>query len=217
MKQLKVNDLEGQWIGRYVAAGSGLPYEGRVIPARQNAPLPAEPFATVFLYRSVQRGTNVDGPDRQNIGIVGPRFGFKGSDGVGFGQAPMATAHTWRRVVSTRTDYYSVDFFRTGAFDYATRFRAWCSSPLGRLEMERIGYNLESGQRRFHASFYRTTEVRQMPGVINNEYEDRANLDLVVGVVETTYQLIPWAESARVTANRATETFTITPGASDAD
>ena len=91
-------------------------------------------------------------------------------------------------VYESLTLSYSVQWFRTGARDLARTFRLWAQSPAGILNAERRGL-----------TFYRTSEVRQIDDIVSEEWEERAGLDLYLGIVATNVQDVGLAATFDVT------------------
>ena len=112
-------ELSGQWLGEYIAAGADIPYKGRVLRQNTNVPSPATGvFATVLLMRAEVRGTNFSDGWREQ------RFDKTMLDTVEY---------------SAQVQTYSIQFYRQGAMNAASRFRLWTTSAAGLEHMERMG------------------------------------------------------------------------------
>ncbi|MCY3553736.1 MAG: hypothetical protein OXH56_00295 [Gemmatimonadetes bacterium] len=93
-----------------------------------------------------------------------------------------ADGHAWARLNDTAPDEqdafmsytfsYSLQWFRGGSVDRAHAFRIWAGSALGVLEAEELGL-----------TFIRAGDVRLMTEVDDDEWEERAGLDLAIGAV----------------------------------
>ena len=213
--------LDGRWLGRYVAKGAGMPYSGRVLPANGKAPTPANLFATILMMRSEQRGTNSHGPMQDVGGWSSMRhydIGHVLQEGGEYFRAIVEyddvdpnwqfAVHRWEKVgkhyrtqvVSTRDDTYSIQFFREGAAAAAQRLRLWTSSPEGRLEMERMGWDEDAEKRVFTATFLRCSDVRRLDAVTPGEWEQRAGLDISIRIVDYQTQYFPAVGTVDFTA-----------------
>ena len=95
----------------------------------------------------------------------------------------IADGHTWtndaaddngieQTVYESVTASYSVQFFRADAYDRARQLRVWAQSPTGKYGADRRGF-----------SFYSTSSVRQISEIVSEEWEQRAGIDLDVGIV----------------------------------
>lgn len=81
---------------------------------------------------------------------------------------------------------YSVQWMRTGARDAARRFAAWLASPAGHDEAIRQ-----------HLVVRRLSAIRRLDTLIADDWEERVNVDLMVGYVEALSD--PTAAIAAVT------------------
>ena len=88
-------------------------------------------------------------------------------------------------IIASKSAVYSVQFFRKGAYDAASRFRVWASSPLGRDDA--VGRGL---------TFQQCTDLRQLDSIISSTWEERAGLDLHLDFVQTLEQNLGLIESA---------------------
>ena len=77
-------------------------------------------------------------------------------------------------VFESSTLDYSVQFFRAGAYDAARQFKLWAKSPMGIQEAERRGLTLID-----------VSGVTQDDAVVSEDWEQRAGLNLTLGIVST--------------------------------
>ena len=156
-----------------VATGSGLPRPS-VIPGDEGGPFPELPCATVTPISDVPEGF----PWSRNTRIdmrtyTDPDF----TDGATIdSQAFQSTELS-----------YSVQWFGTGAADYARRFALWAGSPAGTSEIARRGL-----------TFYRTGPSRHLSALERDEWEERRGLDLFLGAVFTDTRDVGIIESTDV-------------------
>ena len=66
---------------------------------------------------------------------------------------------------------YSVQWFRKGARDNARSFRSWARGPYGINMATDYGF-----------TFIGTSEIRQIDEIVSSRWEERAGLDLSVGI-----------------------------------
>ena len=137
----------------YVARGSGLAHNC-VIPGNDNSPTPNGPFATVLL-------TTEELPDG---------FGWSRYERVLNAERNTIDMHAF----ASSQLVFSVQFFRSGASDYARRFATWTRSPAGVTEASRRGLTV-----------YRTETIRNLDEVDDEFWEERRQLDLVLGLVSS--------------------------------
>ena len=104
------------------------------------------------------------------------RPGSRGSDPTVFGTT-----------FQSKEVQFSVQWFRAGAQDMARRFQIWASSPLGIQSAAWHGL-----------TFYRTSAMRELDAQVSEEYEERAGLDLVLGLVFVLESDLGRYETARV-------------------
>ena len=90
---------------------------------------------------------------------------------------------------------YSVQFFRTGARDRALTFRLWAYSQSGVLSASRRGITL-----------YTASTVLQTDRVVSEEWEERASIDIDLGIVRQIQNVINLAETISIVAERDGET-----------
>lgn len=76
--------------------------------------------------------------------------------------------------VESATAFFSAQWYRDGAMDAARLFRLWASSPLGRMEAEKRGITLIS-----------LGEIRDLASLISEEWEERAQIDVQIGLIST--------------------------------
>ena len=139
---------------------------------------------TKSLERSVRRWVaSGSGLDRQLV-IPGRSNGPSPEDAYATCLLVRARAdgHAWARLNDTAPDEqkaymsytfsYSLQWFRGGSVDRAHAFRIWAGSALGVLEAEKLGL-----------TFIRAGDVRLMTEVDDDEWEERAGLDLAIGAV----------------------------------
>lgn len=117
-----------------------------VIPANEPWPAPQG------LYASVLRSTG------DHMGT--PDIRHKLSDD---GEDVIATTRAWSRT------FYSVNFYRDGAYEQANRLRIWCSSPLG-IEQ----------QRATNVLIPEHSHVRRIDEMFQEAPEERAQIDIHV-------------------------------------
>ena len=82
---------------------------------------------------------------------------------------------------------YSVTWLGAGARSLARRFAVWAGSPAGVTEFARRGL-----------TFYRVSAIRNLTGLVRDDFETRHGLDLFLGVVLTDVRDVGMAVSADV-------------------
>ena len=133
-------------MGELVAAGSGLDYN-RV--------------------RSGNKGTTV--PDGLFASLVLIHQAIEGVPATVMSLAPGG-ADLNALTVATVRGRYSVQGFRTGAHDAATRLSVWVWSPEGVAQAQQADLTV-----------LRVSDVRQLDEVVSGAWEERAGLDIDVG------------------------------------
>ena len=124
-----------------------------VIPGNEPGVAPIGPYATVVLISEV-----ADGHSWTSDAPVAPDD--PPSDLI---------SQTVRESIASS---YSVQFFRAGARDRARQFRLWAQSPTGIYGADRRGL-----------TFYRAGPVLQLNQIVSEEWEERAGIDLELGIV----------------------------------
>ena len=95
---------------------------------------------------------------------------------------------------------YSVQWFRTGAHDAATRLSVWVWSPEGVAQAQQADLTV-----------LRVSDVRQLDEVVSGAWEERAGLDIDVGYTQRIDQTVDYLKAApiEVGAGGSTETITV--------
>ena len=88
------------------------------------------------------------------------------------------------RAVAAR---YSLQFFRTGARDAARQLAVWVSSSAGRDEALRQ-----------HITVRRVSGIRRLDRLVDDEWEERVNVDLTIGYLESLTEPVDAIASAHV-------------------
>ena len=153
----------GLAVRAYVAEGSRLPGGGHldrslVIPGNDTSPSPVGSYASVLLISEL--------PD-----------GFTWSNLESGMRADDSGTTIKAKVFESIQLSYSVQWFRKGARDLARSFRLWSQSQMGIQGAAFHGF-----------TFYRTSEVRQLDEIVSEKWEERAGLDLYIGIVATLTQ-----------------------------
>ena len=158
-------DFEAR-IRKFVATGSGIDSKW-VIPGNDNAPSPRAPFASVLLITD-----NADG-------LPAIREADEGDDDV--------RLHNTR----DRRATYSVQFYRKGAHENASKFVAWAVSDVGNLAAEEFGFRAQ-----------RVGDVRQLDDVVSDDFEERCGLDLTLDYQRVDEYVVRAIESVPFSVNR---------------
>lgn len=157
----------------YVAKGSGLDRQS-VIRGQENAPFPDLPVATVTLITDLPEGFAWTRDERiENREYSDPAF----TDGPTIDETAFLSSEL----------SYSVQWFGAYAADYARRFSVWAASPAGTSEAARRGL-----------VFYRTSPIRDLTGLHEEDWEDRRGLDLFLGIVSTIVSDVGILETADI-------------------
>ncbi len=143
----------------YVVSATGLD-DSLVIISEQHAPAPNGPYCTIKYLPDTDIGidseiarNNVDDDTQSDVRLIGIRNAF-----------------------------FSVQFYRAGAYDNARKMQNYHQTPTGRLLLE-AGF----------LTFRRVSQVRAIDTIVSDKFEDRAGIDLefiyVPGIVETVNSL----------------------------
>ena len=166
-------EFEATWLAPYIAEPTGLGVD-EIIRGNLNRQIPDGLFCTTLLISSTQLGTNAD---------TGWRTIQGGSSGTGLKYQAQ--------VIVNSHNIYSIQFFREGALAAAMKFRGFCSSPLGREAVDRMGCDPNTRQQLFNVSFMRCSDVRRLDAVVSAEYEERASVDLHLLIADRFKQTAP--------------------------
>ena len=159
-----------------VAAGSDLESR-RVRPGNQGGAVPNDLFATVVLIHQ-----DIEGIPATVMSLAS-------------GEADLNAL-----TVATVRGRYSVQWFRTGAHDAATRLSVWVWSPEGVAQAQKADLTV-----------LRVSDVRQLDDVVSGAWEERAGLDIDVGYTQRTDQTLDYLKAApiEIGAGDSTETSTV--------
>ena len=102
--------------------------------------------------------------------------------------------------VATVRGRYSVQWFREGARDAASRLSVWVWSPEGAAQAQKSGLTV-----------MRVSDVRQLDDVVSGAWEERAGLDIDVGYTQRIDKTVGRLKAApiEVGAGGSTETITV--------
>ena len=102
--------------------------------------------------------------------------------------------------VATVLGRYSVQWFRTGTHDAATRLSVWVWSPEGAAQSQKSDLTV-----------MRVSDVRQLDDVVSGAWEERTGLDIDVGYTQRIDQTVGRLKAApiEVGAGGSTETITV--------
>ncbi len=102
--------------------------------------------------------------------------------------------------IATVRGRYSVQWFRTGAHDAATRLSVWAWSPEGVAQAQKADLTV-----------MRVSDVRQLDDVVSEAWEERAGLDIDVGYTQRTDQTVGRLKAVpiEVGTDGSTETITV--------
>ena len=159
-----------------VAAGSDLESR-RVRPGNQGGAVPNDLFATVVLIHQ-----DIEGIPATVMSLA--------SDEADLDALTIATVR----------GRYSVQWFRTGAHDAATRLSVWVWSPEGVAQAQKSDLTV-----------LRVSDVRQLDEVVSEAWEERAGLDIDVGYTQKIDQTVGRLKAApiEVGAGGSTEPITV--------
>ena len=159
-----------------VAQGSELEPR-RVRPGNQRGTVPDELFASLAL---IHQG--IEGIPATVMSLA--------SDEADLNALTMATVR----------GRYSVQWFRTGAHDAATRLSVWVWSPEGVAQAQKSDLTV-----------LRVSDVRQLDDVVSGAWEERAGLDIDVGYTQRIDQTVGRLKAApiEVGAGGSAETITV--------
>ena len=163
-------------VAELVAAGSGVDYNS-VLSGNKGIPVPDSLFASLVLIHQVIEGM--------------PATVMSLAPGGADLNAPT---------VATVRGRYSVQWFRTGAHDAATRLSVWAWSPEGVAQAQKSDLTV-----------LRVSDVRQLDDVVSGAWEERAGLDIDVGYTQRIDQTVDYLKAApiEVGAGGSTETITV--------
>ena len=158
-----------------VAAGSGLDYNS-VRSGNKGASVPDGLFASLVLIHQV-----IEGIPATVMSLA--------SDEADLNALTIATVR----------GRYSVQWFRTGAHDAATRLSVWVWSPEGVAQAQQADLTV-----------LRVSDVRQLDDVVSGAWEERAGLDIEVGHTQQIDRTVGRLKAApiEVGAGGSTETST---------
>ena len=159
-----------------VAAGSGVDYNS-VLSANKGTPVPDGLFASLVLIHQAIEGI--------------PATVMSLAPGGADLDAPT---------IATVRGRYSVQWFRTGAHDAATRLSVWAWSPEGVAQAQKANLTV-----------LRVSDVRQLDDVVSGAWEQRAGLDIDVGYTQRIDQTVDYLKAApiEIGAGGSTETITV--------
>ena len=155
-------DILAKALWQYVVVGSGLP-EKNVIFAEQAGPSPSGVYATILPMNTVQMGT------AQTV--------YRKDGEIDYSILNILSSS-------------SIQFFRKGAMNLASLFRAFANSPQGAIEAQKRGL-----------TFCKTSPVRSLDRVVSHVWEPRAGLDLEMAFAQRFRNFHPNIESIVVTLN----------------
>ena len=163
-------------MGELVAAGSGLDYNS-VLSGNKGTSVPDGLFASLVLIHQAIEGIPA------TVMSLAP-------DGADLDAPTIATVR----------GRYSVQWFRTGAHDAATRLSVWVWSPEGVAQAQKSDLTV-----------LRVSDVRQLDDVVSGAWEERAGLDIDVGYTQRVDQTVDYLKAApiEIGAGVRTETNTV--------
>ena len=163
-------------VAELVAAGSGVDYNS-VLSGNKGASVPDGLFASLVLIHQV-----IEGIPATVMGLA-----------PGGADLNALTAATVR-------GRYSVQWFRTGAHDAATRLSVWVWSPEGVAQAQKSDLTV-----------LRVSDVRQLDDVVSGAWEERAGLDIDVGYTQQIDQTVDYLKTVpiEIGAGGSAETSTV--------
>ena len=163
-------------VGELVAAGSGLDYNS-VLSGNKGTLVPDGLFASLVLIHQA----------------------IEGVPATVMSLAPGGTDLDALTIATVR-GRYSVQWFRTGAHDAATRLSVWVWSPEGVAQAQQADLTV-----------LRVSDVRQLDEVVSEAWEERAGLDIDVGYTQRIDQTVGRLKATpiEVRAGGSTETITV--------
>ncbi len=163
-------------VAELVAAGSGVGYNS-VLSGNKGIPVPDGLFASLVLIHQAIEGIPA------TVMSLAP------------GEADLNAP-----TVATVRGRYSVQWFRTGAHDAATRLSVWVWSSEGVAQSQKSDLTV-----------LRVSDVRQLDDVVSGAWEERAGLDIEVGYTQKIDQTVGRLKAApiEVGAGGSTETITV--------
>ena len=162
-------------MGELVAAGSGVDYNS-VLSGNKGTPVPDGLFASLVLIHQAIEGVPAT--------VMSLASGGTDLDAL---------------TIATVRGRYSVQWFRTGAHDAATRLSVWVWSPEGVAQAQQADLTV-----------LRVSDVRQLDDVVSGAWEERAGLDIDVGYTQRTDQTVDYLKAAPIEAGAGGSTETIT-------
>ena len=163
-------------VAELVAAGSGVDYN-HVVSGNKGTPVPDRLFASLVLIHQA-----IEGIPATLMSLAS-------------GEADLNAL-----TAATVRGRYSVQWFRTGAHDAATRLSVWVWSPEGVAQAQKSDLTV-----------LRVSDVRQLDDVVSGAWEERAGLDIEVGYTQKIDQTVGRLKAApiEVGAGGSTETITV--------
>ena len=156
-----------------VAAGSGVDYN-RVVSGNKGTPVPDGLFASLVLIHQV-------------------------IEGIPATVMSLASDEADLNALTAVRGRYSVQWFRTGAHDAATRLSVWAWSPEGVAQAQKADLTV-----------LRVSDVRQLDDVVSGAWEERAGLDIDVGYTQRIDQTVDYLKAAPIEVGAVGSTETIT-------
>lgn len=96
--------------------------------------------------------------------------------------------HSWTQGDDTYESthvLYSIDWFRKGAYDAARTFRVWSTSDNGILSACAHGLTI-----------VRPGDIRQFDTIVSEEWEERAQMDLLLGLLQKLTRSTEYIDTA---------------------
>ena len=160
-------------VAELVAAGSGVDYN-RVVSGNKGTPVPDGLFASLVLIHQV-------------------------IEGIPATVMSLASDEADLNALTAVRGRYSVQWFRTGAHDAATRLSVWAWSPEGVAQAQKADLTV-----------LRVSDVRQLDDVVSGAWEERAGLDIDVGYTQRIDQTVDYLKAAPIEVGAVGSTETIT-------
>ena len=163
-------------VAELVAAGSGLDYNS-VLSGNKGTPVPDGLFASLVLIHQAIEGIPA------TVMSLAP-------DGADLNAPTVATVR----------GRYSVQWFRTGAHDAATRLSVWAWSPEGVAQAQQADLTV-----------LRVSDVRQLDDVVSGAWEERAGVDIDIGYRQVVEETVAYLRAApiEIGAGGSAETITV--------
>ncbi len=144
-----------------------------VMPGNENSPAPNTPYATVLRITEIQDGI----------------------DSTRYRAIPNNDTQVTAITTGCRSDLYSIQFYREGAYDLARTCRQYIHTPLGELFLQTN-----------NISWRRSSEVRQIDGIISDKWEQRAGFDAEIRFIQTVEQTVNIIENTNINVKLDAET-----------